>query len=239
MGPVLSSLVDLQAVENELRNTRAKLKKANQTLLRQQNKISQLRESILNQKDQVQRARMDYDRLDLDRKSREDDIAKMRVALNSARTNKEYSTVLSRINTDKADLSKLEDQLLQIMMDIEGKQKESTSLQDQVVAEEAKLETIQSTFEATKNEIQAEIDKLEARKDQLSVAIEPKHRELFDRLADRYDGEVMAEVDQKEKICGGCYMGTPLELINRMMTRDEVLACPSCGRLLYMRNNQQ
>ncbi len=237
MGPVLSSLVDLQAVENELRNTRAKLKKANQTLLRQQHKINQLQESILNQKEMTKKARMDYDRLDLDRKSREEDIAKMRVALNSARTNKEYSSVLSRINTDKADLSKLEEQLLQIMMDIEEQQKETTQLEEQVVEEEDALEAIKNKLDATKGDIQQDIDKLEAKKDELSVSIEPKHRELFDRLADRFDGEAMAEVDQNERICGGCYMGTPLELINRMLTRDEVITCPSCGRLLYMNNS--
>ena len=239
MGPVLSSLVDLQAVENELRNTRAKLKKANQKLLRQQNKIKQIQESILNQKQQIQTSRMNYDRLDLDRKSREDDIAKLRVALNSARTNKEYSTILSRINTDKADLSKLEEQLLQFMMDTEEKQKESALLEEQVVAEEKILEKIIAQIDSTKGGIQEEIDKLEVHKDDLSVTIDPKTRDLFDRLADRYDGEVMAEVSMKEKICGGCYMGTPLELINRMMFRDEVIICPSCGRFLYMDNSEK
>ena len=237
MGPVLSSLVDLQAVENDLRTTRAKLKKANQTLLRQQNKIKQLQESIISYKEQIKTTRMDYDRLELDRKSREDDIAKMRIALNSARTNKEYSSVLSRINTDKADLSKLEEQMLQIMMDIEDKQKEVQSLDEQVNTETETLKTIQEELESKRDGIQNEIDKLEAKKDDLSVAIDPKYRELFDRLADRYDGEGMAEVQQKEKICGGCYMGTPLELINRLLTRDEVITCPSCGRIMYMHLN--
>ena len=65
-------------------------------------------------------------------------LQKMRVALNSARTNKEYSTVLSRINTDKADLSKLEEKLLQIMMEIEALEQETAKFEEQIITEEQK-----------------------------------------------------------------------------------------------------
>ena len=235
MGPVITSLVDLQAVENELRNTKAKLKKANQALLRQQHKIKQLQESQIAKKEQIMMTKKQYDSLDLDRKSREDDIAKMRVALNSARTNKEYSTVLSRINTDKADLSKLEEKLLQIMMQIESLEQETAQFDEQIKTEEENLEKVQNDLDNTKENIQGDLDSLEAKKAELSNAIEPKFFDLFDRLADRYDGEVMSEVEQSERICDGCYMSIPLELINRLLTKDEVNTCPSCGRILTIK----
>ncbi len=235
MGPVLSSLVDLQAVENELRNARAKLKKANQTLLRQQNKIKQLQDSILAQKEQIRNTRMEYDRQDLERKSRDEDIAKMRVALNTARTNKEYSSVLSRINTDKADLSKLEEQLLQLLMEVESKQKLIVETEAQVKVEEENLALILSDIEATRGDIQLDIDRLEERKEQLSSKLDPKLKDIFERLAERNDGDVMSEITEKDRICSGCYMGVPLELVNRLLTRDEVRTCPSCGRILFMK----
>ncbi len=235
MGPVLTSLVDLQAVENELRNTKAKLKKANQALLRQQHKIKQLQESQVAKKDQILQTRKHYDSLDLDRKSREDDIAKMRVALNSARTNKEYSTVLSRINTDKADLSKLEEKLLQIMMEIESLEQETAQFDEQIKIEDENLEKVKNDLETTKESIQGDLDSLEGKKAELSNSIDPKHFDMFDRLADRYDGEVVSEVEQKDQICGGCYMSIPLELVNRLLTRDEVITCPSCGRILTIK----
>ena len=235
MGPVLTSLVDLQAVENELRNTKAKLKKANQALLRQQHKIKQLQESQIAKKEQIMQTRKHYDSLDLDRKSREDDIAKMRVALNSARTNKEYSTVLSRINTDKADLSKLEEKLLEIMMQIETIEQETAQIDEQITTEEQNLEKVQNDLEATKQSIQGDLESLESKKAELSNEIDPKHFDMFDRLADRYDGEVISVVEQSQRICDGCYMSIPLELINRLLTKDEVSTCPSCGRILTIK----
>ena len=238
MGPVLTSLVDLQAVENELRNTKAKLKKANQALLRQQHKIKQLHESQIAKKEQILQTKKHYDGLDLDRKSREDDIAKMRVALNSARTNKEYSTVLSRINTDKADLSKLEEKLLQIMMEIEALEQETAKFEEQIITEEQNLAKVQNDLETTKDSIQGTLESLETKKSDLSNAIDPKHFDMFDRLADRYDGEALSVIVQKDRTCDGCYMSIPLELVNRLLTRDEVITCPSCGRIMTIKKSE-
>ena len=59
------------------------------------------------------------DRLELELKSRDEHIEKLRNHLNLARTNKEYSALLTELNTAKADDSKLETQVLELMRNVE------------------------------------------------------------------------------------------------------------------------
>ena len=46
MGPILSSLVNLQAIETELRKTQQRLQQAQQIILRQEMQIQRLQEAF-------------------------------------------------------------------------------------------------------------------------------------------------------------------------------------------------
>ncbi len=34
--------------------------------------------------------------------------------------------------------------------------------------------------------------------------------------------------------CGGCFMGIPAESVNVLMTRDDIIRCPNCTRILVL-----
>ncbi len=62
---------------------------------------------------------------------------------------------------------------------------------------------------------------------------------MFDKLADNYDGEALAGVGHIEGrtenyYCTACNMELVVDVYNRLMTRDEVLTCPGCGRILFV-----
>ena len=80
----------------------------------------------------MQLTKVQADRLELELKSNEETISKLRAALNSARTNKEYAAVLTQLNTNKADNSKIETQALELMKDIEADEAECTDIQKQI-----------------------------------------------------------------------------------------------------------
>ena len=53
MGPILSSLVNLQAIETELRKTQQRLKQAQQVVLRQEIQIKHLQEASAAKKEET------------------------------------------------------------------------------------------------------------------------------------------------------------------------------------------
>ena len=53
----------------------------------------------------------------------------------------------------------------------------------------------------------------------------------------------MAQVDLQEGrhgtySCGGCFMGITAESVNLLMTRDEIIRCSNCTRILVLSTAQ-
>ncbi|MBN1765484.1 MAG: hypothetical protein JW860_09530 [Sedimentisphaerales bacterium] len=242
MGPILSSLVELQAIESRVRDTKKELEKGQQVLKKQLRRIQQLKSALETKREDIKLSRMQCDKLEVDLKSKDEELTRLRVTLNTAKTNKEYSAILTRINTDKADNSKLEDQILALISQIESDQKECKEIEENIEIETQRLDEIQEEIEEKQGKIQAKLDKFEAERLKAFSKVSDKHGYLFDRLADRYDGEVLAEVAQANGVkgdysCRGCFMKVPLEVANSLMTRDDVIACPNCGRILVLDMN--
>lgn len=242
MGPTLSSLVDLQAIETKVRKTRKELKRGQQQVKRQQIKIEQLEAALHAKTEEIKLTTMQCDKLDLELRSRDEEVTKLRVQLNSAKTNKEYSTILTQINTEKADNSKLEDQQIKLLTQIDSDKAARKEMEESIEKEKQNLAEVKAKIEQQQASVEDELNKqLQIRQDIYS-RVPLKYQTLFDRLAERYDGEVLAVVtkmngSKTEYSCEGCYMKVPLESVNSLMTRDEVVTCPSCGRMLVLDKN--
>ncbi len=114
MGPVLHGLINLQRVENRLRAVKAKLARCRRSVLFQENQLRTLQNGLEAKQEEIKMGRLQSDRLELELKSRDEQITKLRNTLNLARTNKEYSVILTELNTAKADDSKLESKFLRL-----------------------------------------------------------------------------------------------------------------------------
>ena len=184
MGPVLNGLLKLQSVENRLRAEKGKLTRCRRNVIIQENLIRSLQNALEAKKEEVQLTKVQFDRLELELKTKDEIIARLRASLNSAKTNKEYAAVLTQLNTTKADNSKIETQSLELLND---------SL------------------------------------------------EIFKRVTETYDGHAVALVEQQQSkkgaySCGGCFMGITAESVNLLMTKDDIIRCPNCTRILVLGN---
>ncbi len=242
MGPLLHSLVNLQTIEVQLRAVEQRLRKNQQSVRKQEHRIEQLQASLLAKREEIKMTRLQSSKLELDLKSRDEEIGKLRVALNAAKTNKDYSAILTRINVDKADNAKLEDQILRLMTHVDGDQNTCREMESQIQTETQKLEEIRKQVDQRNQEIEAELNHLRSDYQKACGAVPAKELTIFKRLAERFDGEVLAEVNQPDtrrpdRQCGGCFMTIPLEVANALMSRDELIMCPSCGRILVLDKN--
>ena len=239
MGPILTALVNLQAIENELRKARKKLKKGQQQIAIQQQRITQLEAAHLAKKEEIKLTRLQADRLELELRTKDEEINKLRVVLNGAKSNKEYSAVLTQLNVDKADKSKLEDQILSLISQVEADQVACQTIVQETEQEKLRLEGVLQTVEQKQGVLHSEVQQLDQRYAQAASEVPEKELALFKRLAGRFVGEALAEVSElnarrSEYGCGGCFMSIPLQLVNSLMSKDVPVICPNCGRLLVL-----
>jgi predicted nucleic acid-binding Zn-ribbon protein len=239
MGATLDALHRLQEIELHITEIRQEIDRKVRVLTRQQKRIAELDAAIAAQQGAIRHDQMEADRLDLDVKSREAEIAKLRQALNAAKTNKEYSAILMQLNTHKADNSKVEERVLALLTQIDGKKKELSKLHEEKNTELAKQAEFQSAVRSVEEQSKDRLARLHAERSAAAAAVPPSALECFNRVSRKLEGQAMAIVTRTnpkrpEYACGGCNMAINIEQVNAIMSRDEAVLCHTCGRILYL-----
>ena len=243
MGPVLDGLVKLQSVENRLGAEKAKLSRCRRNVVIQENLIRSLQNALEAKKEEIQLTKVQFDRLELELKSRDETIGKLRASLNIAKTNKEYAAVLTQLNTTKADNSKIEAQSLELLKDMEVDEAECKDIQGQIDEQKETLEQTRKESEASAGKYQVEIDKIQVEWDQVAQDITVDAIDTFKRVAETYDGQAVATIEQQDGkgaySCGGCFMAITAESVNMLMTKDDIIRCPNCTRILVLSGSHE
>ena len=240
MGQMLAAMLKVQLMERQLAQVRRRLRSRQNAVLMQQRRIDQRREEwdTLHRGIMTQRARADS--LALDLKVKEERVAKLRSSLNTAKTNKEYAAVLTQMNTIKADNARTEDDALRVMQQIEQMEVEATKAKAEVETEQEHLAGVRENSEAEINRLDAMLADLLGKRDEAAGALSAETLATFNRVASRYDGEAMAEINIQGRkppysyVCGGCYMALNAEHANALRVRDEIRTCDNCGRILFI-----
>jgi len=244
MGPLLKGLIKLQSVENRLRVVNAKLTRCRRSVIFQENQLRTLQSSLEAKKEEIKLTKVQSDRLEVELKSRDDHIAKYRAALNLAKTNKEYSAILTELNTNKADNSKLEAEILELMKTTEADEAACAELQGQIDSQKAKVDEIRKNAEAQAVDLEQDVTRVQLEWNAAAEGIGKETLEVFKRVAETYDGEALAHAEQQDErtgvySCGGCFMRTPDEVVNQLMTHDDIIRCSNCSRILVLAKSDE
>jgi uncharacterized protein len=239
MGPTNIALVSLYQADLKLREAQRRLDAVSKNVRIQERKVADLLERLRLSQTNLKEQQSQAAQFDLDLKTRDAKIERLRTQQQNAKNNREYQTFLMEINTEKVDKGKSEELLLQAMESTEKFQGEVKELSAQVDAETGKLTAMRAEIDGRVKELQAEIDKLRPAREAAAANTPPAARQAFDRLADRFEGEAMsalAKPDRRreEYVCSACNMDLVTDLYNKLHGRDDLAFCPSCKRILYI-----
>lgn len=239
MGPINVALVKLFRADQSLREAQERLDAAARNVRVQDLRVNDLAEKLKLAQSKLKEQQTQAAGLDLDLKTRDAHIEKLRSQQQTAKNNKEYQAFLVEINTAKVDRNKVEDEAMKVLEAVERGQNEAGALQAQLQAEQQKLQTLKQESGDTVAKLQAEVDALRPARDEAAKAVQLRARDAFERLAERYDGEAMSSLSKpdrrrEEYICTACNMSLVINVYNKLHSRDELVNCPSCGRILYI-----
>lgn len=239
MGATLDALRALQQIESQIVDIRRQLAQKENYVAAQERKLAQLRQELKTEHDQYLALQRDADRGDLDLKTKTGVVDHLREQLNTVRTNKEYAAVLSQLNTERADLSKIEAAAMEKMVQAE---KLKTAYQAREQTEKQQLQRVEDArrqLDEVRRSFADRLSSLTNERDAAASAVDPKLRDLFLRVSERYEGEAMSQLRRvhprrDEFVCDGCNMSVSADRFNALKTRDQVQTCPSCGRILFV-----
>jgi len=242
MGATLESLRNLQDIELQIVDIRRQLESKERAVKRQADKLKTAQEELEDHREDLKRTQVQMDDVDVTLRGRNEHVGKLRDTLNTVKTNKEYAAVLSQLNNEKADVSRLETRAYELLSVVEEKKRLLVEKQTAVKHEADRLENLQAQFQQGRASFADRLEVLERQRDAAADALDPKSLDLFNRVSERYEGEVMARVIQthprrQEYLCDGCNMSLAAERANALLTRDEVITCDNCGRILFIEKN--
>lgn len=240
MGSLLEALLRVQSIERQLSLVKRRLRAQQNAVRAQQQRLDGLREDHEALKAKSLLRRKEADGLDLTLKSSEENVAKLRTALNTAKTNKEYAALLMQINTTKADNAKVEEQALNILQEVDAIAEKFGEVGTEVQAQEKQLAEITGASADETARLGEMLEDLGSQRAAAAADVPSKALAIFNRIAESYDGEAMAVIEisgdkpPRNYVCGGCFMSLNAEHANALRVRDEIRTCDNCGRILYI-----
>ncbi len=236
---IIPSLLVLYRIDHELHEFRNRLAAVLKDQVVIENNIKRLGVTLAELESAGQKLQATNNSHELDMRSRQEHIEKMRTSLNNAKTNKEYSAILIQISAEKEEVSKIETTILDFMGQLETNNKSATAVRDQLDLAQKSLDDSRQKSSQRVAELQSHLQELEIQRTRAMESVPAESRKQYDRICQRYPGDAMAPVDFNENdmetiTCGGCFMGLNIEDVNLLRGRDEIRKCRSCGRILYL-----
>ncbi len=130
----------------------------------------------------------------------------------------------------KLKIDSLEIDILTLMDQIERMDLELVSLEKDLFGIENKLEEFKYNKSVNLRKLEDDINKAESKLKLLEDKIDLKLLERFNILRNTRQSSV---VKVKEGICTGCNMRIPTYQIDIIKSKNEIVYCESCGRILY------
>lgn len=236
---MMPALLALYKLDRELHNLQVALDNVQRDQKRQQAKIQDLNKHIDAQENANKKLQADINIRELDLKTRQQHIEKLRTSLNSTKTNKEYSAILVQISAEKAEVSKIEAAALELMQQVETNNKAIAELRTQLEGEKQTLARIEAEQGSKVTALKQQMSALEGRREEATHGVPADALRQYERISLKYPGDALAPIEFTEDdldsvSCGACYMGLNVEHINALRGRDEIRRCNSCSRILYL-----
>jgi len=197
------------AIEEKLADTRAAVEKARATI----------------KADEANRRKLESQIQDHQQK-----ISKYRDQSLDVKTNEQYKALMHEISFAEQDIRKLEDQVLEGMLDVELNEKRLKSAEAELKAEAAEIEKEKEEARRVTTRDQQELGTLKARRDTLRSGIGADTLRHYDRV---FKLRKYALAEARDHKCVACQVMLRPQMYNEVRTNQQILICDSCQRILY------
>jgi len=171
--------------------------------------------------------------LDANMATENDNIRRSETRLKDIKTQKEYQAVSREITAAKKLKAELEEQISQ-------KAAQLVQLKEEIAAAGESHATLAEKSAAQKRDVDAEVARIDAEIAKIRKEREATEKEIPAALMNRYrmlreKRQGLAVVEARDGYCLGCNMNLPPQLYNNLLKVNELITCPHCQRVLFIR----
>ncbi|MBW1695946.1 MAG: hypothetical protein JRH18_04545 [Deltaproteobacteria bacterium] len=226
----IDTLLKLQSIEIERNGLNSMLSGVPQKLQALDTKLKTFEQRFTEEQTRLDELKKKYRQREMDVEMNRGRIKKSQEKLRSVKNNKEYQSILKEIDDIEAINSKIEDEMIEYLEQMEAvenfllsRKDEFEELKEHVKSEKA---SIQEEYERGKKRLM----ELNTEWDKISKQVEPGLLKTYLNIRDKR-GTAVAAVN--DSVCRGCHLNIPPQMYNELQRCDSLRFCPHCQRIIY------
>ena len=162
---------------------------------------------------------------------KEEKIAKHESDLYQIKNNKEYQALQHEIDSIKADVSMVEEEIINLFDEIE-KAKLKCEEEKKIFEQETQsVDKEKQVIKGEEAELAARISELTSKRDECASGIGSDVLSKYQRILEKRGRIALAMV--KDQFCGACNMQLRPQVTNDAKLQKNLVFCENCGRMLY------
>lgn len=233
MGSGIDKLKELQAIDVEVRRYELLLKRGPERLAEVNHASAAAKQREAAHRLAIREAQKEVDRKELDLRTREAEIEKLNVQLNTIKTNKEYSLIKLKIEGLKADNSLLEEEILDAIGKVDALKADTVRIDSELAAIDAERTRITAEVEKEMSGVRGKLALVKEARAKVAAGVRPDFLDKYERiLKGKDDARALAVV--RDQTCHGCDMSVTTHELTLIMKDTDLVLCRSCSRILYL-----
>jgi hypothetical protein len=232
----LKILRSLQELDRDIYRLQDQLRRFPQEVLRKREKLRQESERLAEIEKQLTAAKVRLKEIEDLTTGQRQRVRKLEHEASEARADAALLVAFQHeIRSLKRDIGEAEEEGLTLLTEIERLTQERGAQQAAVAELEKEFATYSSNIDRETRETMDRAQSMERERARRgSAQLAPDILGQYEKLLASREGQAMAELDGR--VCQGCYVSVPNNIYVRLARYAELVPCPSCGRILYLRD---
>jgi len=160
-----------------------------------------------------------------------------RMRITRIRNDKELGLAKREVDLLKEEMNGLEVELMAVMEQVEADTAKLQGLESELARLTGERDTEAAELREKIGRLTAEIERERATRTELMQNVDGELRRKYEMIFSRRGGVAVVEV--RGGICQGCRMRVPPQLFNEIQRNEQVILCPSCQRMLFWRSEAE
>lgn len=211
--------------EQELERHPQEVREIARSLVTTRREISEGREKLAVQEKDLRKKEQDL-------ATEQEKIKRSERRLLGIKNQKEYNALSREIKLGKKVAGELEDSVLTLMTGVEGLKTSLAKMEEEYAENEKRLLEKKAEAEAVTAEAGNALTVLNMEKAKIAESIDRDFLKRYETVR-KARGTAIAELLNGS--CGACHMAVPPQLNIRVLKQEEMIVCPNCLRILYVK----
>lgn len=228
---IIEVLCSLQALDDEIRDFRARRKERIDQLDRLRKVIAHMQRDVEEQRGKLAETEQWHRTKSVELETLRDKLNRSKVKLSGVTRSKEYVAVNKELDLLRKDIAIKEDEVEKLSKAIDDFRSAITKKEADFGDRQAEAELAERDTTATLQGMDARIAEVDARRLLITDRLDRAVVKRYERVAEARDGKAVAPVI--EEACTGCNMTLQPSFVEIVVRGSSLVQCRHCNRYLY------